>query len=224
MTTRRHVMRISFRQDNFHFRHRNHRQEPNEKKEERQENAESAGERPDIDPGRVEHAPRRRDEVAVQTAHDDDETLEPHPGVHAHADEVNDVDVEAEFLEPKKLRRNEVAEEHADPPVPPIGTENAVIEREFFVLVAAIPRDEKLHRVGVGNDRAGQQNDLRHFVDVLRRDDVLQLVNRARRNQQREHHGEAAEDRARHEIRRENRGVPRWDDGGGEIEGDHAVH
>src|SRR4030095_8877151 len=100
-------------------------------------------------------------------------TFEPHAGVDAHADEVNDEDVIAAPLEPEKLWRKRVAKEHADPPVPPVGTEDAVIERVFFVLVAAIPGDEKFHRIGVGNDRASEQNDLRHLVDVLRRDDVL---------------------------------------------------
>ena len=160
----------------------------------------------------------------MQSADDDDETLEPHAGVHAHADEVNDEDVVPAPLEPEELRRKRVAEEHADPPVPPVGTEDAVIEREFFVLVAAIPGDEKFHRVGVADDRAGEQNDLRHLVDVLRRDDVLQLEDRARRNHQRQHHGESAEDRAGDEVGRENRRVPGRNNRGGEVEGNDAVH
>ena len=160
----------------------------------------------------------------MQAADDDDEALEPHAGVHAHADEVNDEDISPAPLEPEKLRRKHVAEDHADPPVPPVGTEDAIVEREPLVLIAAVPGDEKLHRVGVADDRAGQQNDLRHLVDVLRRDDVVQLENGARRDHQREHHGEPAEDRARDEIRRENRRVPGRNDRRGEVEGHDAVH
>ena len=53
------VMRISFRQNDFHFRHRDHRQEAHEEQEEREEDAERADERPDIDPGRDKIIPRK---------------------------------------------------------------------------------------------------------------------------------------------------------------------
>src|SRR4029434_3877969 len=95
----------------------------------------------------MEQPPGRRKKIAVQTADDDDETFEPHAGVHAHADEVNDIDVVPAPLEPEELRRKRVAKKHADPPEPPVGPEDAVIERVFFVLVAAIPSDEEFHRV-----------------------------------------------------------------------------
>jgi hypothetical protein len=35
----------------------------------------------------------RKKKIAVQTTDDDDETFEPHAGVDAHEDEVNDEDV-----------------------------------------------------------------------------------------------------------------------------------
>src|ERR1700747_3290072 len=108
----------------------------------------------------------------MQSADDDDETLEPHPGVDAHADEIDDEDIAPAPAEPEELRRKAIAKEHADPPVPPIGTENPVPEGKALILIAAIPSNEKFHGVGIGDDRARQQNDLRHFVDVLERDDV----------------------------------------------------
>src|SRR6266702_6210213 len=100
----------------------------------------------------------------MQSADDDDEALEPHAGVHAHANEINDKDVAAAPPEPKELRREHVAKEHADPPVPPVGTEDAVPKCKPLVGVAAVPRLEKFHDVGVGYKRTGQQNDLRHLV------------------------------------------------------------
>src|SRR5436309_1512291 len=109
----------------------------------------------------------------MQSADDDDETLEPHPGVYAHANEVDDEDVAPAPAEPEELWRKRVAEEHSHPPVPPIRTKDAVPERVTLILIAAVPGHEELHGVGVGDDRAGQQNDLRHFVDVLERDDVV---------------------------------------------------
>src|SRR5689334_25379987 len=111
MFLRRGVMRVSFRENDFHLRHRDHRREPDEEEEERSENAERPDESPNVDPGREEESPRRREEVAVQSADDDDETLEPHAGVHTHADEINDVDVVPAPPEPKELWRKEIAEE-----------------------------------------------------------------------------------------------------------------
>src|SRR5205814_3315871 len=72
MFVRQSVMRIRLRQDNFHFRHRNHRQVADEKQEEREKDPEGADKRPDIDPGRDEEPPRRREKVAMQSADDDD--------------------------------------------------------------------------------------------------------------------------------------------------------
>ena len=43
-------------------------------------------------------------------------------------------------------------------------------------------------------------------------------------NEQRQHHGEAAEDRAGDEVRRENRRVPGRNNRRGEVEGHDAVH
>ena len=50
------------------------------------------------------------------------------------------------------------------------------------------------------------------------------LNNRARRQHQRQHHGEPAEDGAGDEVGRENGGVPGRQNGSGEVEGDDAVH
>src|SRR3954471_23611740 len=116
MLLRRGVVRVRFRQDNFYLRHRDHRQIANEEEKEREEDAEGADERPNIDPGGNEQAPRRREKVTVQSADDNDETLEPHAGVHAHADEIHDIDVAPEAPEPEELWRKHVAEKHAHPP------------------------------------------------------------------------------------------------------------
>src|SRR6266513_933349 len=97
------VMRIRFRQNDLHFRHRDHGRETDEKKKERSEDSEGADEGPDVDPGRREKPPGRGKKITVQTADDNDETLEPHPGVHAHADEVNDEDVAPAPFEPEEL-------------------------------------------------------------------------------------------------------------------------
>src|SRR4029453_2766696 len=111
----------------------------------------------------------RWQEGAVQSAGDDDKTLKPHAGVDAHANEENDQHVMPAPAEPKQLRRKHVAKEHAKPPVPPVGTENAVPKCELLVVISAIPGNEELHRVGVSNERTRQQNNLRYFFAGLRR-------------------------------------------------------
>src|SRR3982751_3072639 len=87
------MMRIGFGHDDLHFAHGDHGQEPNEHEEQTGKDSQGADERPNIDPSRVEQAPRRWQEVAVQPANDDDESLVPHARVNAHADEVDDVNV-----------------------------------------------------------------------------------------------------------------------------------
>src|SRR5882724_5036415 len=133
MISCRSIMRIRFWQRDLHFRHGNHRQEANEKQEKRSENPERTGERPDIHPSRIKHSPGRGQEIAMQSADDDDETLEPHAGVHTHADEVNHIDIPSTPAKPEQLRRQAIAEQHADPPVPPIRTEDTVPKSETLI-------------------------------------------------------------------------------------------
>src|SRR5450759_2198822 len=95
------VVHVRFRQNDLYFRHRDHRQKTNEKQEERSENPERADERPDIHPSRIKHSPGRGQEIAMQSADDNDETLEPHAGVHAHANEINDEDISPAPTEPE---------------------------------------------------------------------------------------------------------------------------
>src|SRR3954464_14398512 len=89
------VMRIGFRQDNLDLAHRDHGEEPDEEQKERSKDPEGSDKRPNIHPSGGEKSPRRRKKVAVQAADNDDETLEPHAGVDAHADKINDVNITA---------------------------------------------------------------------------------------------------------------------------------
>src|SRR5438045_9159076 len=89
----------------------------------------------------------------MQSANDDDEAFEPHSGVYTHADEIHDVNSAPAPAEPEELRRRRVAKEHSDPPIPPVGTQHTVPERDALILIAAVRRDETGHRVGVENDR-----------------------------------------------------------------------
>src|SRR5207237_9542507 len=105
----------------------------------------------------------------MQSADDDDETLEPHSGVHAHRDKIDDQDIAPAPADPEELRRKAIAKEHARPPVPPIRPENPVPEGKALILIAAVPDNEKFHGVGIGNNRARHKNYLAQFVPVMER-------------------------------------------------------
>ncbi len=105
-----------------------------------------------------------------------------------------------------------------------VRTERAVDEGESLVRIAAVPGDEELGRVRVADDRAGRQDDLVHVLEVLDRDQVLEIQSPARDQHQRHHHGEAGEDGARDEVGREDRRVPAGHDRGREVERHDRVH
>ena len=90
-------------------------------------------------------------------------------------------------------------------------TEGAIDKGKPLVWVGAVPSDEELHRVGVTDHRAGRQSDLTHAIDVVLRDQILEPVNRAQGQHERHDHAETREDRARHEVRREDCRVPARD-------------
>ena len=54
----------------------------------------------------------------------------------------------------------------------------------------------------------GRQHQLADVVEVPQGDDVADAVEPPHGHHQRQHHREAGEDRARHEVRREDRRVP----------------
>src|SRR5947209_20431511 len=100
----------------------------------------------------------------MQPTDDDDETLEPHACIDAHCYEKHDKHISAAPPEPEELGRKYIAEEHPNPPIPPVRAKDAVPKGKAFIGIAAVPRHEKFHRVRVANERAGEQNDLCHFV------------------------------------------------------------
>ena len=102
--------------------------------------------------------------------------------------------------------------------------EQAVAEHPGVVRIAGIPRDEIFHHVDVAHDATHQQ---RHFADpvnVPQGDDVFEMAQFAQRNQQHQHHAEAAKDRAGHEVERENGLVPAGELRRGEVHADDGTH
>ncbi len=159
----------------------------------------------------------------MEARHDDDEALEPHADVDDHGHREERRDAVAHLLDPQHLRHEAVAEDER-PVDRRVRTLHAVQDHVALELVRAVPAEEHLHRVAVEHDEARHQHHLRHVVEVLQGDEVLQAVHRAQGNGERQDHREAGVDRARDEVGREDRGVPARDDADREVETDDRVH
>src|SRR5260370_17117745 len=94
----------------------------------------------------------------MQSANDNDEPLEPHAGVHAHADEVDDEDIPAGPAEPEELRRKNIAKQHAHPPVPPVRTEDTVPKRQPLLSLPPLPGPQKFRTQHPTNQSPRQTN------------------------------------------------------------------
>ena len=159
----------------------------------------------------------------MQRRDDDDEALEPHADVDDERDDEQQHHVGADPLDPEELRRQHVAEDQR-PVERPVRPGHAVPHHVRLVRVRAVPRHERFDHVAVGDDQPGDEQDLRHVVQMALGDEVLQPVHLADRNRQRQHHREARIDGAGDEVRRKDRGVPAGDDRHREVEAHDRVH
>ena len=210
-------------QDVFYFGHGNHGHRFGKHEEGREEESDGA----DVKTNFVRRggivAPARRQVVAVQGSNDDHKTLEPHPDVHDDGHEEGEGYVLAQLLHPEELRADHVARHHA-PVAPVVGAHGAVGEGVLLVEVAAVPGNEQLGEVGATHDGAGGHDDLVHGVDVLNGDVLLEVQHLTGDDEEGEHHGEAGEHGASHEVGREDGGMPAGNHRGGEVEGYNGVH
>ena len=76
------------------------------------------------------------------------------------------------------------------------------------ISLAAVPRDEELGEVRAADHERREEAELRGRVEHVDRDVVLELEPATDRDDDREDHADAGEDRAGHEVRREDRRVP----------------
>ena len=216
-------MWVGLRHNALHFSDGDHRQEAAEQQEQHTKEAERPQHGADVNPGRNESIPTRRQEVIGETGDDDHEALKPHAHVDEEAEDEHQRNAGANLLEPEELRSDDVATHH-DPIRPRVLTEGAVHECKLFVQRAGVPGDEEFHPVRIANHASGHQDDLVHVVQVAERDQVLQSEQLTRRHRQGHHHGKATEDGAGNKVRREDGGVPARKLTGGKVKGHHAVH
>ena len=213
---------ICLRSDPLNFEHIDDGQESNKEEEEKIKQPDRPDKKGDIDPSGGEVTPGRRKEVSVNGGDNNYETLEPHSGIGKHDDRKNDPRILTAVLEPEQLGCGYVAGDHR-PIRPPVGSERTVRKSIDLERVSTVPRDEKLHRVGVSDERSCQKNDFAHIVDVLVSHKIMKLVDLTEWNQECENHGKTTKDCARHEVRREDCCMPTGHDRCGEIEGHNAV-
>jgi hypothetical protein len=145
------MMRIGLRRHAFDFRDRDHWQEPQEQQEQREEQSKRSKISANVHPGRTEISPTARQEVAMQTDHNDHEAFEPHADVDDDRENENRDQILPEPFEPEKLRDDDITRDHRNP-APLIRPERTIHEMELFHRTAAVPRYEELHRIGVSND------------------------------------------------------------------------
>ncbi len=91
-------------------------------------------------------------------------------------------------------------------------------------LAPAVPRDEELGEIRTADHERGEQTELRRGVEVVERDVVLEVEPATQRDDDREDHSDAGEDRAGNEVRREDRRVPARASRHREVERDDGVH
>src|SRR5438105_12224968 len=108
----------------------------------------------------------------MQPDNNDHEALEPHTHVHGDRnDKYKPKRMPAPF-EPEDLRHQNITTDHKEPR-PLIRPQRAIQEMEALIGIAAVPRDEKLHSVGVADNRTSGQRDFAHYIDVPHGDQVL---------------------------------------------------
>ena len=159
----------------------------------------------------------------MERGHDDHEALEPHARVHDERDDEEGRRARPHALQPQHLGRGDVAEEER-PVEGRVGTGQPVPDHVLVVGVAAVPGHERFDHVAVGDDQPGGEKDLRHVLEVPRGDEVLELVDGAQRDGERQDHGEARVDGAGDEVGREDGRVPARELRHREVEAHHGVH
>ena len=93
----------------------------------------------------------------------------------------------------------------------------------WIYWIHAVPGRESLQQVGVAHQAGAGQDDLVHHLQVIHRDQMLQVHGAAHDHQRHDNHGETGENRAGDKIGRENRHVPAGNQRHGEVERHDAV-
>src|SRR5208282_1340554 len=169
------------------------------------------------------HAPGRGQKIAVQADDHDDEALQPHAHVDDQRNHKEYRHIVAHAAQPHDLRDHDVASDQ-HPVEKRVGAGHAIDDQEAVEGIAAVEGHESFHHVAVGDDQAGREHHFGHIAEVAHGDEIFQVVEFADGDGEGHHHREAGINRARDEVRRENRGVPAGYLRHGEVEAHYRVH
>ena len=159
----------------------------------------------------------------MQGGHHNYKTLKPHANINEDRNNEYEPRSRAAPLKPEELGTDHVAGNHY-PVSPPVGSKGTILEGIKLVGVASIPSDEKLHPVGVADNRAGRHDHLAHQLQVANGNYLLQLKEGTHGNHQCQHHAKTREHGSSHKIRREYGRVPARQLGDGKVKGHDRVN
>src|SRR5665213_847097 len=194
------MVRVSLGGRAFDFRNGDHRQKFHEQQVHHEKRTEGANIQSSIPAGRHILAPVRGQKILVQRANHDDEAFAPHADIDQHTDDEQQHQIRAYFLEPQQLGHADVdadqnpAHDHVSM------AEETMAEHPTLIGITAVPGDEKFHHVDVVNDETADQGQFGNRGDVALGDDVFESTTFTQRDDEDQHHAEAAKHGANDEI------------------------
>src|SRR5215813_913623 len=166
------------------------RHDPDEAQEEQEEPGEGAHDDGGVGHRWIIRAPGVGIEIEAQPRHDDVEALQPHADEDEDRDDEQPHRVEPD-APPEEHQRGDAVAEVLAPECPRVLLGRLGEQARPLEVLSAVPGGERLADVEVGEDEAGEQDQLGHGVEVPVRDVGVPVEEVAHGQHQDEHHGEA---------------------------------
>src|SRR5262249_59280859 len=93
-----------------------------------------------------------------------------------------------------------------------------------LIWISAVERDERFIDIAVSDDDPRSEHELRHVLQMPHRNELLEPVDFAQRDRERQYHRKSGINCARDKIRRKDGRMPAWDYRDSEIETDDGVN
>ncbi len=146
--------------------------------------------------------PGRRHEILVERRGDEHDPFAPNAHDHAKRHQRDEPHFHPQARKPQGLR-NEQCPPHSGPERPRPFAGKAVDRDRALIGIAAVERQQRVDQVGIGEEKAAQQQEDHQEVQVMAGDVGFEPIEPPHRDHQQQHHGEARQHRAEHEERRE---------------------
>src|SRR5215831_18005440 len=135
----------------------------------------------------------------MQTRDNDDEALDPHPYVYEKRHDEEGDRVPSNPGGPKGLGDNDVAQ-YQQPEDPTVRSERAVNHHVALKNIATVISHKRFDEVAVGNDHPRHQHDVCRVIEITHRDQVLEVINLADRQNDVERHSKPGVNRTGYEV------------------------